>query len=114
MITHLPKGHMRRRGGIPWAELNPTPPEGRSAPLRRQPQGDTALYPRAHGAPRSDGSPKSHIHLSCHFAITHLMDHETKRFSLLLTKTFSRDCHEPKSAAQSDKRHSASNRMKHH
>ena len=114
MITHLPKGHTRGRGGIPWAELNPTPPEGRSAPLRRQPQGDTALYPRAHGAPRSDGSPKSHIRLSCHFAITRLMDHETKRFSLLPTKTFSRDFHELKGAAQSDRRHSASNRMKHH
>ena len=114
MITHLPKGHMRRRGGIPWAELNPTPPEGRSAPLRRQPQGDTALYPQGARSARSDGSPKSHISLSCHVAITRLMDHETKRFSLLPTKTFSRDCHEPKSAAQSDRRHSASNRMKHH
>ena len=114
MITHLPKGHMRRRGGIPWAELNPTPPEGRSAPLRHQPQGDTALYPRAHGAPRSDGSPKSHIRMSCHVVITRLMDYETKRFSLLLTNIYSRDCHESKSAAQSDMRHSVGNRMKHH
>ena len=49
LLAERPSGW---RGGIPRAELNPTPHRGRDAPLRRLPRGDAALHPQgAQGAP---------------------------------------------------------------